>query len=235
VFLASDHLTEMSSPAPSLPLQVDDDGFAVPPEPSPQAPRAAVEDTRPGADLDTAERPSAAPEADSRRFVWDTAQSTPARRHRPIWLAFWVTSAGLAALALSLQAAHAWRHEIASNLPTTRAALQTLCQWLDCRVEPVRRLSDLSVESSELKQWGGTIYRIGLVLRNRADVPLMLPMLDVTLTDVRGAVIARKALALSDFGVTEATIGARQELSLQGHLNAGDPNVAGYTIELFHP
>ena len=168
------------------------------------------------------------------RYLWDRAEAVRPPR-RLAWTALWAAGALGAGMALALQLAHAWRHDIALHLPAARPALQTACTWINCRIEPVRRLAELSVESSELSQWAGTIYRLSLVLRNRADVSVMPPTLDLTLTDARGAVIARKAISLADFGVTSATLGAREQLSLQGYLNAGDPNVAGYTIELFHP
>lgn len=242
VFLATDHLIEAPEPPPSLMGTALPESAAEPlttaPLTAPAIEELPLTEIRPGlgvaATRSTASTlPAAAPEP-VKRYVWDTAAPASAPR-QPVRTALWLTAAGVAAAALALQAAHAWRHDIASHQPATRPALEALCRWVDCRVEPVRRLSDLSVESSQLSQWGGTIYRIALVLRNRADVPLMLPMLDLTLTDVRGAVVARKAVALSDFGVTAATLGARQELSLQGYLNAGDTGVAGYTIELFHP
>lgn len=201
------------------------DIVAVEPEPGNEKAEATT-DPLPATLTDAAAIPPAAS-----RFSWEA----PQRARHPAATAAWATVCGIAALALALQALHAWRSEIALHLPATRGALEQLCEWTRCQIEPVRRLSDLAVESSELSQLGGTIYRIGIVIRNSAEVARPLPHLDITLSDVKGAVIARRAIAPLEFGLTSSTIAARERLSLQGHLNAGDSRVAGYTIELFHP
>lgn len=204
----------------------------------PSDPMQATPGIEPSADMGDTEAGRPAPLANPpamRRYVWDSTHSTSAEPRRRLKTALWATVAVVATLGLAVQAAYAWRDALASHLPATEGPLQSLCTWVGCRVEPVRQLSSLSVDSSDLSPWGGTIYKISLVVSNRSDRPLMMPMIDLTLTDVRGAVIARRALPLSDFGVASTTIGPRQQLALQGHLNAGDRNVAGYTIELFHP
>jgi hypothetical protein len=67
------------------------------------------------------------------------------------------------------------------------------------------------------------------------------PALDVTLTDTQGRQIARKVLLLTEMGVTQATIAAGRDLSLQATLQAAAGSdaaarpIAGYTIELFYP
>jgi len=112
-----------------------------------------------------------------------------------------------------------------------------LCAPLDCRIEALRRLDGLAVESSGLTQLdNASLYRLQVSLRNRDGLPLLTPALDVTLTDSRGEVVARKVLSERDFGnATPRYVAAGSELALQVVLDAGERRVTGYSIEIFYP
>lgn len=139
-------------------------------------------------------------------------------------------------LALVLQAAVVWRDQIAAQAPAARPALVALCQVLDCRVSPLRRIDRLAVETSALTRIeGAPLHRMSLTLRNRADTPVMVPALDLSITDAQGRLLARKVLQLADLGVGVPAIDAGAELPVQALLNTGELRVSGYTVELFYP
>ena len=129
----------------------------------------------------------------------------------------------------------AWHDEWALAVPSLRPALEVGCVLADCRVEPVRRLETLAVESSQLSQLGGTIYQLQATVRNRASLEVAAPALDLVLTGSDGQVVARKVLRWADFGLRTRSMAAQQELSLQTNLNTGSTAVTGFTIELFYP
>ena len=147
----------------------------------------------------------------------------------------------LAAMALgpllTTQAALMYRDAIATHWPQAAPVLAHLCEPLGCRVEPLRRLDGLAVESSGLTQLDvASQYRLQVALRNRDAQPLLMPALDVTLTDNRGEVVARKVFMPRDFGAAAtATMAAGAELSLQTVLDSGDRRISGYSIEIFYP
>lgn len=145
--------------------------------------------------------------------------------------------ATLLSLLLVAQVALNQRDAIAARWPRTAPLLALLCEPLGCRVEPLRRLDGLAVESSGLTQLDSpALYRLQVALRNRDTQPLQTPALDVTLTDNRGEVVARKVLRQSDFGsAAPATLAAGAELSLQAVLDSGDRRISGYSIEIFYP
>lgn len=170
----------------------------------------------------------------SHDFTWSRAPAPT--RAAPAWSRWlWSGVLGLALLTLGLQALHAWRHDIATHMPAARPLLQGWCALAACRVEPLRRIGALSVESSQLTEAGGTVYRLELVIRNRADIALMMPTIDLTLSNAGGAPMARRVIEMTEFGVRARVLAARQTLTVQANLNAGSSEVAGYTIELFHP
>ena len=141
----------------------------------------------------------------------------------------------MGAASLVTQAALAWHDELLHAAPRLKPVLEVACVMADCRLEPVRRLQALSVESSQLSQLGGTIYEFSATVRNRSEAELAAPALDLVLTGSDGQVIARKVLRWADFGLRSRSMAAQQEVSLQTNLNTGTTAVAGFTIELFYP
>ena len=162
---------------------------------------------------------------------------TAARWQRPrVRLALTLVATVLGLL-LAGQAALWQRDAIASRWPQASPLLTQICEPLGCRVEPLRRLDGLAVESSGLTELdNASLYRLQIALRNRYTQPLLTPALDITLTDSRGEVVARRVLSQRDFGSAAPTVvAAGAELSLQAVLDTGERRVSGYSIEIFYP
>jgi predicted Zn finger-like uncharacterized protein len=163
--------------------------------------------------------------------------------------------AGLATLLAALlvaQVAITYRDLVAAHFPASKPLLQSACAALRCTVEAARAIDSLAVESSGLVRQGrSNLYKLQLTLRNRAGIEVAVPAMDITLTDVRGAVIARKVLRAADMASTisgqgntgnTTSLAAGRELALVATLQStaatpsGVPDViAGYTVELFYP
>jgi predicted Zn finger-like uncharacterized protein len=139
-------------------------------------------------------------------------------------------------LLLTAQALRHWRDAMAARWPQAAPTLQALCAATGCRIEALRRVDSLAVESSGLtKLDGGKLYRLSVVLRNRDNTPILLPALDLTLSDGQGHTLARKVLRAAELGSTQAALPAGAELALQGVIDAGETRLAGYTVEIFYP
>jgi len=160
-----------------------------------------------------------------------------ARWQRPGLRAALSVAATLLGVLLAGQAVFSQRDAIAARWPPAAPALALLCAALDCRIEPLRHIEGLAVESSGLTQLdNASLYRLQVSLRNRDALPLLTPALDVTLTDSRGEVVSRKVLTDRDFGVPPlALVAAGAELTLQTVLDAGERRITGYSIEIFYP
>ena len=140
------------------------------------------------------------------------------------------------ALALLLQAAFIWRDTLAAHVPALRPLFLALCEPLHCQISPLRRIEQLSVESSGLSRIeGAPLHRLSVTLRNRAEIALLAPALDLTVTDTQGKLVARKTLLLNELGVSASSIEAGAELALQALLDTGERRVSGYTVELYYP
>jgi predicted Zn finger-like uncharacterized protein len=159
-----------------------------------------------------------------------------ARWRRPGVRALLGGLAALGTLGLLGQVAIEYRHETAARWPVARPALETACEALGCRIEAPRAIEALAVESSGLLRIEGTaLYRLSVVLRNRSNLVLALPALDLTLTDSQGSVMARRVIQPLEMGAQRATMAPMAELPLQATLSAADRPISGYTIEIFYP
>ncbi len=160
-----------------------------------------------------------------------------ARWQRPGMRWTLAAAATLLGLLLAVQVALLQRDAIAAHWPQGRPLLALLCDPLACSIDPLRRLDSLVVENSGLTQLGNpSLYRLQVSLRNRDTVALATPALDLTLTDSRGEVLARKVLGQHELGSSApATVAAGSELPLLAVLDAGERRITGYSIEIFYP
>ena len=143
----------------------------------------------------------------------------------------------LLAVGLLLQVALHYRDLVVTLLPATRPALQAACELANCRIEPLRRIDDIVIESSALNALpGNETVRLSVVLRNRGVFPLAMPAIELTLTDAGGQMISRRILGPDDFAVAEpAVLPAASEAPLQLVLATSGRRPSGYTVEPFYP
>ena len=161
--------------------------------------------------------------------------------HAAVWRRPAVRSALLAAAlllvtTLLLQTALLWRDNLAAHWPASAPALHGLCRLAGCQVLPLRRLEALAVDSSGLNRLdGSSLYRLQLVLRNRADTTVMAPALDLSLTDAQGKPVARRVLSLTELGLPQSALQPGQELPIKVLMSTGERRIDGYTVDLFYP
>ncbi len=191
-------------------------------------------DTEAGADAALLE--ADAP-ADSQAPDFVTRAEQAQRWQRPGTRAALAAAAVLLVAALAAQTTHHFRDLIAARWPETRPALTTWCDGVGCRIELPRRVEDITVESTSLTHTisGSDAFRLSVTLRNRGVAPVALPSVDLSLTDATGQLVARRALAPSDFRATSLALDAGADSTLQMMLSAGGRRVTGYTVEVFYP
>jgi predicted Zn finger-like uncharacterized protein len=201
-------------------------------DPSPP-PEAADTDNDPRAEADarTAPLPSFVRQAD-RAARW---------RSRPVRIASAV-GIGVLAVALVGQIAFTWRDHLAARVPALAPALAAACGVLHCTLGAPRSIASLAVEGSGLgRVEKSSLYKLSLTLKNRSEIALALPALDLSLTDSDGRLVARRVLTTGELGLAgsagAAVIAAGQDMPIQAvlQLERSAPAVTGYTVELFYP
>lgn len=146
--------------------------------------------------------------------------------------------ATIAALTLTLvvQIGHHHRDRLAAQWSPARTVLGTWCDFIACTIGAPRRIDDVVVESTSLTRAPvPEAFRLAVVLRNRATLPLAVPWIDLSLTDAGGQLVARRALSPQDFHVTPTALAAGSELALQTLMSVSSGRVTGYTVEIFYP
>ncbi|MEF7614286.1 zinc-ribbon and DUF3426 domain-containing protein [Aquincola sp. MAHUQ-54] len=201
--------------------------------PAPPRPPASVPDPAPAMRAPAAAPAAAA--ASSPHFVRQADQA--ARWRRPGVRTALAVAAALLALLLAGQMAVRWRDTLAVRWPESAPMLRALCGMAGCAVEPLRRVDSLAVDSSGLVKLEGTgnHYQFSVALRNHDRVPVMVPALELTLTDAQGQVVSRKVMQAAEMGSTRSTLPAGAAMNLRGVLAAGDRKLSGYTVEIFYP
>ncbi len=194
----------------------------------PASAEAAADDT--STPTSSATEPTEAP-----AFVREAERA--ARWRAPEVRAALAAAAFLLSGAAVLQGTRAFHEPIGRQWPAARTWLEPLCRMAGCDEGPRRRIDGLTVESSSLVKVDetGHAMRLSLVLRNRDRQPLVLPAIELTLTDVYGGIVARKVFQPRELGARVTSLGAGAELALQAVLDTGEPRVVGYTIEIFYP
>jgi len=163
-------------------------------------------------------------------------------RQRTAHTAAWALMALLAAGALALQAALAFRTEIAVLWPPARMHVEAACTLLGCEVRLPRRADLMSIESSDLQadpQRQGVIV-LNALLRNRAPFAQEYPDLELTLTDHRDQPLIRRVLRPGDYLLEKRAaiapgLGGGAEETVRMHLETGGLLAAGYQLFLFYP
>lgn len=143
---------------------------------------------------------------------------------------------GALGLAAALQLALLLRDPLAAQVPALAPALHTACRLVGCQVRPLQRIDQVAVASSGLSRLeGSSLYRLQVVVHNRASIALATPALDLALTDAQGRLYSRRVLPPAEMGVAQAALQPGQELPIQLVLSTGGVPVDGYTVELFYP
>ena len=141
----------------------------------------------------------------------------------------------IAAVALLLQVGNHFRDTAAARWPAARPVLVAWCKLADCTLEAPRRIDEVLVDSTALtRAIGLDAFVLSVTLKSRSTLPLVMPSVDLSLTDGNGHLVARRALAPRDFGAA-SVLPAGSEAALQLMLNAGSASVSGYTVEIFYP
>lgn len=186
-------------------------------------------------DTDQGESAVAAPTGDEPGFV------RQARRQ-----AFWHSAGMRVALVLGSLAAvagvvgqHAWqqRDVLAAQYPALAPVLAKACSLAGCELQARRAIADVVISGSGFKQLADARqYQWSLTLENRSDVPVAMPMAELTLTDAQDRPLLRRVIDLKPLGAPQQ-LQARQEWSVNVPVQVQDLGaaVAGYRALVFYP
>jgi predicted Zn finger-like uncharacterized protein len=143
----------------------------------------------------------------------------------------------VATIALVWQTVHQMRHRIVMQWPETAPLVARYCAVVGCSAQALQRIDDVSIETTGLIQGdaGSGSLRLSVTLRNRAEVPVAMPSLDLSLTGADGELVARRALFPADFRTGSLPLKPGVDTSLMLNFSVTGRKVSGYTVEVFYP
>jgi predicted Zn finger-like uncharacterized protein len=156
---------------------------------------------------------------------------TPTPFHHGIGVAI------LLAVLLGLQGLMHWRHHLASTEPALLPLLTHMCRPLSCDVHMPISPEQVSMETGVFQRIDADLYAFAGVIKNLGDFPVMMPSLELTLTDDNEAVVIRKIITPLDMGLTDSLRAARsQSFEFTFMVDpAFSPRINGYRSVLFYP
>lgn len=166
--------------------------------------------------------------------ISDFSLLQPQRRVLPRVL--WLIAIVVLTLVLLVQFAYFYRYELA-QLPALRPSLMQACAIMRCTLSvPDKTVPELSQTSIAPHPRYANALRIRANLVNRTTEPLTLPLLQVTLTDNDGKLLARRTFAPPQYldGVTaNSPLGPNIEIQALVDVTNPDNKAAGYEVQLF--
>lgn len=160
-------------------------------------------------------------------------------------LLLWGLGSALALALLVVQLAYVFRNDLASLLPTSRPALESLCAKLSCEVSLRRNLERISVsviaferQAAATQESKSVEMSLKFSLRNRFNQPQPWPYLALELTDASGTVVLRKRLSPSEYlpaTLVDKPFAASQEVSLMLPVTVTGLQINGYSLKPFFP
>ncbi len=146
-----------------------------------------------------------------------------------------------AVLAAALVGQVLWheRDRIATASPSLAPALASACSVLGCRIEALRRVDALVIESSSFNKALSQAYTLQFTVRNTGPVPVAMPAVELTLTDVQDRVLLRRVLPAKEFAGQKAALPAGASVAanvpVQVRPVVGAESIAGYRLLAFYP
>jgi predicted Zn finger-like uncharacterized protein len=142
------------------------------------------------------------------------------------------------AAGLLLQLAYEDRDRLALAEPQLRPALERMCELMQCTLGAPRQIESVVIESSGFNRVRNDTYRLSFTLRNAANVPVAVPSMELTLTDVQDQPVARRVLTPAELGAANDMLPAAGDWSGTVGLVLTLPSasrVAGYRLLAFYP
>ena len=188
----------------------------------------------------TARAPFAeAPDEDDDAFAVKREPRTP-DKSRLIWNISGGILAGLLGFLLIVQVAWWQRESVMVAWPDSQPLFIKACANLGCKIEPPRDIDGLLVEPSDLRQVDGPHkLELKMPLRNRFDLALAYPAVELTLLDENNNIALRRVLWPQDYvkpgTPIAAGLPARTTQTMIVRLDTGDAVASNFRVQIFYP
>jgi predicted Zn finger-like uncharacterized protein len=156
----------------------------------------------------------------------------------------WQFAGSLVAVLLfvALLAQLAWwqRETIMVYWPGSQPLYAHACQQFNCNIAPPHDIDGLQVEPSDLRQIDGPHkLELKMPLRNRYNVALAYPAIELTLLDAQNNIAVRRVLFPQDYVKPSTSIAAglpaRTTQTMIVNLDTGNAVASNFRVQIFYP
>ncbi len=144
-------------------------------------------------------------------------------------------------LVLLAQFSFYFRVELGAHLPGLKPLLSKYCSILHCTVALPQEVDLIAIDSSELESDPdqSNLVTLHVLVHNRAPFAQAHPSLELTLTNLRDQVIARRVFHPSDYlnkgDDGKLGVPAHRDLDIRLRMDTTDLKPTGYRVFLFYP
>jgi predicted Zn finger-like uncharacterized protein len=131
------------------------------------------------------------------------------------------------------------RERLAATHPDWRPVMQWLCEPLACTVQALRRIDAIALDAAAFNKLDEGTYRLAFVIKNQSNLPLALPSVELSLTDVQEQTIVRRVLTRGELFDKALELPAGKEFALSRVVriehNQPGQRIVGYRLLAFYP
>ena len=167
-------------------------------------------------------------------------ETRPAEPRRLGWIIAGSVAAALLVIALLAQLAWWQRETVQVYFPSSQTLYTKACAQLGCQITPPHDIDGLLVEPSDLRQIDGPHkLELRMPLRNRFNVALAYPAIELTLLDDQNNVAVRRVLWPQDYVAPGTPIAAglpaHTTQTMIVHLDTGNAVASNFRVQIFYP
>jgi len=172
-------------------------------------------------------------------FLKEPVEATDTLWQRPWVRRSLAVLAALLVLTLGVQVMLQQRDAIAARLPGAKPALKVLCLPFGCTVQVLRQIESVVIDSSTFTTVRHGVYRLNVVLKNRAATEIAVPAIELALTDTQEQAVLRRVLQPADMGAAPGNIAPNAEWTASMELGVAEEasitRIVGYRLLAFYP
>jgi predicted Zn finger-like uncharacterized protein len=167
-------------------------------------------------------------------------ETRPAEPRRMGWIIAGSVVAALLIIALLAQLAWWQRETVMVYFPRSQTLYAKACLTIGCQVTPPHDIDGLQVEPSDLRQIDGPHkLELKMPLRNRFNIALAYPAIELTLLDDQNNVAVRRVLWPQDYvppgTQIAAGLPAHTTQTMIVHLDTGNAVASNFRVQIFYP
>lgn len=130
------------------------------------------------------------------------------------------------------------RNRLLAIEPQLKPWLLAFCAPLNCKLTSLQQANSIIIEGASFTKITDNSYRLNFTVKNRSELTLAAPAIELTLTDASDQPVLRRVFSSAELDHTVVTLGPSSEwtssLALLINLPVATPPIVGYRLYVFY-